>query len=262
MSSESPEGPPPSTEPGEQAAAQPLGPLDALIEAALAAPADPDEAGWTVSRVAMVSALGMLLIMFGALGAAGALALLRGPTSGPISAADRALIANPGAGISPDVAATVAAPRPTGLVAPAAGPPPGSTDRAGTAAARARSSSAPGSSRPASTTPAVPRTCTVSQQIDGRRARWVLVAVTSESAARGRAWELVFDLPAGDVVVRLWGGTFRQVGRQVTVDLGRERIRAGDTRRFAYQVAGRPSPAGTGFALDGRLCAVLPAPAR
>jgi len=273
VSSESPEGTTPTPDPGTPA--DPGGPLDpgapplpesapagpgaaltVLFATAQAAP-DPESDGWTVSRLAIVGAVGMLLIAIGALAAAGGLILLRGPGSGPVSAADRALLANPGAGVVPDVAASPGTP-PTGA---GVGPVPGR-------AKRGRPPAAPVASSPvsASPTPGTPgtRTCTVLQQsaaglgadLPRNRVRWIRVTVTSATAQVG-VWRVVFHLPAGELVLRVWNGAFRQNGGQVTVVIGREHTTSPSVRGFAYQVSGQA--VGAGFALNGGPCGLAPA---
>ena len=275
MSSKSPDGSTPAPDPGvsapgapsapappdpESAPAPPSGALDAWFASAQAAP-DPESDGWTVSRLAIVGAVGMLLIAIGALAAAGALALLRGPGSGPVSAADRALLANSGAGIVPDVAASHTTPQPTGT---GAGPAPGR-------ASRALPPPAPDPSSPAvpSPTPSTPvdRTCTVVQQpaadlggdLIRNRGRWIRVTVMSAAALRVAEWRLVFQLPSGEQVLRVLHGEFQQEGRQVAVLIGREPVRASAVRSFAYRVSGRVG--GAEFALNGAPCGLASAPA-
>ena len=261
MSSESPEGITPTPDPGtpadsggpldpgappppESAPARPGSALAVLFATAQAAP-EVESDGWTVSRLAIVGAVGMLLIAVGALAATGGLTLLRGPGSGPFSAADRALLGNSGAGVVPDV-----------------GRVPGHAKRGRPPAAPVASS--PVSPSPTPGTPGA-RTCTVVQQsaaglggdLRRNRGRWIRVTVTSAAAARVGVWRVALHLPAGELVLRVWNGAFRQDGRQVTVVIDREGTTSPGVRGFAYQVSGQVG--GAGFALNGAPCGLASA---
>jgi len=276
VSSESPEGITPTPDPGtpadsggpldpgappppESAPARPGSAPAVLFATARAAP-EVESDGWTISRLAIVGAVGMLLIAVGALAATGGLTLLRGPGSGPFSAADRALLGNSGAGVVPDVAASPGTP-PTGV---AVGRAPGHAKRGRPPAAPVASS--PVSPSPTPGTPGA-RTCTVVQQAAADlggdlvrdRGRWFRVTVRSAAAAPVAVWRLVFDLPAGEEILRVWHGAFRQEGRQVAVVIDREPVGSPGVRTFAYQVSGRSG--GTGFALNGAPCSLAAVPA-
>ena len=83
-----------------------------------------------------------------------------------------------------------------------------------------------------------------------------MFSLVDAAAARVSVWRLVFDLPGGEVVLRVWNGAFRQDGRQVTVVIGRQRTPSPGVRSFAYQASVRAG--GAGFALNGAPCGLAP----
>ena len=189
----------------------------------------------------MVSALGMLLIVIGALGAAGAPRPAPRPEQRPDLGGGPGSDREPGRRRSPLTRRR----RWRRRGPPAWSRPPAAAsrrhDRAGTAAARAGSSSA---ARPSSGGPRAPPppTRVPARCPSGSAGHRAPLGPGRGDVRAGEPGAVPGSWSSTCLPVMSWSGSgtapFRQVGRQVTVNLGRQRIQAGGTRRFAYQVAG------------------------